>query len=83
MKDTTTDITDSFVPVGAKTFSVKSTSQFYIGDRIIVHHKTNQRWIDDLNMTEYWKNPGYYEDKWERVITSIDGNTITLDAPIV
>ncbi len=81
--DTRTRITDSFVPVGANTFIVESTSRFSTGDSIIIHRQTNQQWIDDLDMEQYGWTPDYYEDKWERVITSIDGNKITVDAPTV
>ena len=81
--NTRTRIIDSFVPVGSQTFTVESTAQFSVGDNIIVHRQTNQQWIDDLNMGQYGWTPSYYEDKWERVITSIDGNKITIDVPIV
>jgi len=80
---TRTRITDAFVPSGARTFSVVSTGQFAVGDRIIVHRQTNQKWIDDLNMAQYGWTPSYYEDKWERVITSVEGNRVTIDAPTV
>jgi hypothetical protein len=83
LKNTSTRITDSFVPVGAKTFEVESTTQFSAGDHIIVRRQTNQKWIDDLNMGQYGWTPDYYEDKWERVITSIEENKITIDVPIV
>jgi hypothetical protein len=80
---TNTEITDSFVPVGARTFGVQSTTHFSVGDRVLVHRRANQRWIDDLGMTEYWDSPDYYYDHWERVITAISGDDMTVDVPIV
>jgi hypothetical protein len=76
-------ITDSFVPVGAACFQVSSTASFSVGDRVIVHRQTNDKWIDDLNMRQYGWTASYYEDRWERVITAIDANVVTLDVPIV
>ncbi len=76
-------ITDSFVPVGAVHFQVSSAAGFAVGDRVIVHRQTNDKWIDDLNMRQYGWTASYYEDRWERVITKIVGNEITIDAPVV
>ncbi len=76
-------ITDPFVPVGAVRFQVSSVAEFPVGDRVIVHRQTNDKWIDDLNMRQYGWTASGYEDRWERVITEIVGNEITLDAPVV
>ncbi len=76
-------IADSFVPVGASSFRVTSGRGFDVGDRVIVHRQTNDKWIDDLDMRQYGWTASYYEDKWERVIIAREGDEITLDAPIV
>ena len=76
-------ITDPFVPVGAVRFQVSSAAEFSVGDRVIVHRQTNDKWIDDLNMRQYGWTASGYEDRWERVITAIDGNEVTVDAPVV
>jgi len=78
-----TRITDSFVPVGAVHFQVASVTGFSVGDRVIVHRQTNDKWIDDLNMRQYGWTASGYEDRWERVITEIVGNEVTIDAPVV
>ncbi len=80
---TRTPITDSFVPVGATRFQVSSARAFSVGDRVIVHRQTNDKWIDDLDMRQYYWTASYYEDRWERVITQVVGNRITVDAPVV
>ena len=80
---TRTRIIDSFVPVGVTRLRVSSAAGLSVGDRIIVHRQTNDKWIDDLNMRQYGWTASYYEDKWERVIVAIARNEITVDAPVV
>ncbi len=83
-------ITDSYVPVGAKSFAVASTQGFRIGDRIIVYRPGTQQWIYDLKMdqieerngTRQWQ-PNEYNLEYERVITKIEGNKIFIDNSIV
>src|SRR5437667_87048 len=56
-----------------------------VGDVVIVHRPSTQQWIDDLGMnllTNPW-TPGSKDVNMERTITHIDGNVITLDAPLV
>jgi hypothetical protein len=89
---TRTKIVDSHVPVGAKTFGVEHPENFKVGDDIIVFRPSTAEWIHDLGMdqipmspsnnTVQWK-PGEYDMHYERVITSIQGNEITIHAPIV
>jgi hypothetical protein len=81
--NTRTDIIDSFVPVGARSFEVASANGFYVDDKIIVHRQTNDAWIDELDMAQYGWTADYYQDKWERVITAIEDGRITVDVPIV
>jgi hypothetical protein len=80
---TRTRIVDSFVPVGATHFTVASADGFAAGDRIIVHRQTNQQWIDDLNMAQYGWTASAYEDKWERIIVGVRGNSVQINAPVV
>ncbi len=62
---------------------ISPTAGFAVGDRVIVHRQTNDKWIDDLDMRQYGWTASYYEDRWERVITVIDGNEVTVDVPLV
>jgi hypothetical protein len=50
---------------------------------VIVHRRTNDKWIDDLDMRQYGWTASYYEDRRERIITKIAGNEVTVDAPVV
>ncbi len=76
-------ISSSFVPTGARSFDVQDASGFVPGDRIIVLRTPNQKWIDILQMAQYGWTTDYYRIGYERTITGIQGNTITIDIPMV
>ncbi|MCW3088465.1 MAG: hypothetical protein JWQ78_1851 [Sediminibacterium sp.] len=83
-------ITDAYVPVGAKSFSVSSAKNYKVGDPIIVYRPGTAAWIHDLKMdqidareaTKQWQ-PAEYDLQFERTITRIDGNRVFIDNPIV
>jgi hypothetical protein len=83
-------ITDAFVPVGAKSFTVSSAKNYHKGDSIILFRPGTSEWISDLKMdqiearggTKQWK-PEEYDFQFERVITAIEGNRIFIDNPVV
>lgn len=79
------EIIDNYVPVGAVSFSVEDAGNFEVGDKIIVRRSGNADWISKIKMDQI---PG--EAPWsprdfdfERTITAIDGNRITIHSPIV
>lgn len=78
-------ITDKYVPVGAKSFSVASAKGFKVGEKVLVRRNGNEDWIkelgqDTLSVGRYRWRP--FIITYDRVITEIKGNTITIDAPI-
>lgn len=84
-------IIDSYVPIGAKQITVASGHSFAIGDKVFVHRIPNAAWINLLGMNllstidpaaTNWTAIAYDMDS-ERKITNINGNVITLDAPIM
>jgi hypothetical protein len=80
---TTTLITDALVPSGTSSFAVDDASGFSVGDRIMIKRTPNQAWIDLLDMAQWgWTAAGYTSDMPRR-ITAINGNSITVDAPVV
>ncbi len=85
IEDSRQPITDKYVPVGARSFSVTSSKGFKPGDMVLVKRFGSQGWIDEIGMNSEsagkfsWKP---FDIEWDRVIVSITGNTITLDAPI-
>lgn len=83
-------ITDAYVPVGTKSFTLNSVEGLKVGDDIIVFRPGTQKWISDLKMdqivpkedTKQWE-AAEYDLSFERIITKISGNTIYIDNPIV
>ncbi|VGO18816.1 LamG domain-containing protein [Pontiella sulfatireligans] len=77
-------ILDAYVPVGATSFNVANAAGFAVGDRVIVQNTMNQQWIDDLsNMGQWGWTPEGYQLRFFRTITEINGNTVTIDAPVM
>jgi hypothetical protein len=77
------NVTDAYVPLGARWFHVDSTQGLAVGDTVIVLRPSTQAWIDDLGMAQYGWNPGGYDMKFDRAIVAISDNRVMLDAPIV
>jgi len=78
-------ITDDYVPVGARSFRVESTKGYRVGDTVLVKRNGNQDWINEIGMNlenKEWRwEP--FTIRYDRTITGINGNTVTVDAPIV
>ena len=90
VEDTRQTIVDNYVPVGTRTFEVVDASGFAVGDRVIVHRPSTVEWIAALGMdriemkhprVKQWE-PGSYDLRFDRVITGVDGNRVTVDAPM-
>ena len=76
-------ITNSYVPFGSNKFSVATGHSFNVGDQVMVHRIPKQTWIDLLNMAQWgWTYPSY-DIYFERKITAVNGNELTIDAPVV
>jgi hypothetical protein len=88
------NITDAYVPIGTKQVNVTSGHTFMVGDAVFVHRIPNDAWISLLGMdkltsiipqdptTVDWVASAY--DLYsERKVTAVNGNLITLDAPIM
>lgn len=77
-------ITDNYVPVGAFSFNVVSARAFKVGDKILIRRIGNEDFIKELyppveGVRSTWRP---FNTDYDRVITNINGNTITVDAPI-
>src|SRR6185437_1665918 len=83
-----TQIADAYVPVNATKFDVKNAS-FKKGDFIIIHRPSTKNWIALLGTETFgggvsalgWK-AGERDIFWDRKVVDVNGNTITIDAPI-
>jgi autotransporter-associated beta strand protein len=77
-------IADTRVPVGATSFTVASTTGLTVGHTVNVNWTSNQAWINANNMNllvNPWQ-PGDRQQNSDRVITRIEGNRVTVDAPL-
>lgn len=86
-------ISDDYVPVGTTSFNVVDASDYKIGQAIHVVRFATDEWIDDIGMNKLrsrkdgrkvkqWKADQYHL-KYERTITNIENNTISIDIPLV
>lgn len=82
-------ITDSYVPSGANSFTVSDASGFTVGDTVIIRRPVTAQWIHLLGMDTLVRNG--QPQTWisagstvttDRVILAINGNRITVDAPL-
>lgn len=84
-------ITDEYVPVNARVLHVAEGTGFAPGDTVRVRRPGPEAWIKKVGMWQMpgnpgsswlsWK-PGSVDVTWERVITEVNGNALTLDAPL-
>ncbi|MGD0260908.1 MAG: DNRLRE domain-containing protein [Verrucomicrobiota bacterium] len=85
---TTHNITNNYVPVGARSFNVDSASGLSVGDTVFVERLATQAWIDDLGMNLLGPSPDVpwtpsgYNINSERVITHLEGNHVFVDWPL-
>ncbi len=86
------EIVDVHVPVGARSFEVESARGLAVGDRIIVQRRSTSEWISTIGMDripprrdgreiKQWE-PGRYDLRFDRVITGVSGQGITIDVPL-
>jgi len=82
-------IADSYVPVNAMQFKVADLTSFKVGSTIIIHRPSTLDWIKTLGTDIFgggistlgWK-PGERDLFFDRTVTAVDGNQITIDAPL-
>ena len=89
-----TAITDSYVPAGTLTVDVASTAGLSVGTTVIITRPVTESWITFMSMTPAdlgntcsgspcnWISVGNGGLITDRTITAINGNQITLDAPM-
>jgi len=88
IKEKEVKISDVYVPVNASTFNVASGS-FKVGDMVSVHRPSTQTWINKLGTQTFggglgalaW-HAGDEDIFWDRKVTAVNGNVITVDAPL-
>ncbi len=83
------DIVSGYVPVNSLTVEVTSASGLKKGDRVMIYRPCTKEWIASLGCAGFgggistlgWKE-GDVDLYWDRTITGIEGNRITIDAPL-
>ncbi|MFC1551174.1 hypothetical protein ACFL6P_01285 [Candidatus Latescibacterota bacterium] len=79
-------ITDDYVPVGARTFTVENSMGYKVGDTILVRRYGNEEWIREIGQDKETVGRNAWRPfivSYDRVITAMDGKKITVDAPIM
>lgn len=85
-------IADERVPVGATSLTLAPGKSLKRGDTIIVFRAVNQEWISALGTDKLNRGPDDDVKNWttkeyglpfERIVTAVKGNTITVNSPIV
>ncbi|MBP9585898.1 MAG: pectate lyase [Bacteroides sp.] len=85
----TLSVVSPYVPVNSKTMQVALGVSLRKGDRIQVVRPGTKEWIASLGCDEFgggisalgWK-VGDLDLTWDRVVTGVNGNNITIDAPL-
>ena len=82
-----TTIADRYVPAGAYSFNVTSSSAFSVGDTIRITRRITDEWIKFMGMDELYRSGK--KQTWvsgdittERVIRKIEKNKITVNVPL-
>lgn len=85
------EIVDDYVPVGARQFRVADVRGLVVGQTVWVERRGNAAWITAIGMDQIVRrpeNPGSTKQwepfvlRFDRVITAIEGNSVTVDAPV-
>ena len=81
-------LADETVPVGATRLRVADASVFRPGMAVMIERPSTAEWIKALGMDDSPGRQGYQWKadtlnlSWDRVVTSVEGDTLTLDAPL-
>jgi hypothetical protein len=77
-------ISNQYVPVGSKKINVQSSTSLKVGDNIIVELIPNAKWLQKIKLEKIWNTElAWHYIRYERKIIAINGNELTIDAPLV
>jgi len=84
--NTRTDIITDSVLVGSSIFEVEDASPFQVGDNIIIYHPCTELWLEAIDYGGTHSDPNWAVGSepliFNRYIKNIQGNLITIDAPV-
>jgi Family of unknown function (DUF6298) len=85
----TFEFNTTYTPLGTKKIQLKNTTKLKPSDEIIITKPLTTNWIKELKMDDFGAETGWigwkkddWEITWNRVITNINGNEVTLNAPL-
>jgi hypothetical protein len=92
MPGTRQAVIEDYVPLGERSFRIADAAAFHPGDPVILELRRNEAWIRDIGMDRIpprrdggrvgqWI-PRAYTHFYDRVVEKVEGDRITLDAPI-
>jgi hypothetical protein len=85
----TFEFNTSYTPLGTQKIQLKNASKLKVLDEISISKPLTDNWIKELQMGDFggetswvgWKK-GDWDMTWNRVVTKINGNEVTLNAPL-
>lgn len=85
----TFEFSTTYTPLGTQKIQLKNPSKLKVSDEISISKPLTDNFIKELNMQDFggetswigWKK-GDWDMTWNRVVTKINGNEVTLNAPI-
>ena len=83
-RDGAASVADDYLPVGATQLRVDAGAGFVVGDAVLMTRPSTREWVRELGTDAFgvgWR-PGSRDLRWDRRIVAVDGDAITLDAPI-
>nr|MBP6759661.1 pectate lyase [Flavobacterium sp.] len=85
----TFEFNTTYTPLGTQKIQLKNASKLKNSDEIIISKALTDNWIKELKMDDFgaetawvgWKKNDW-NISWNRVVTKINGNEVTLNAPL-
>lgn len=83
------EFANAYTPLGTQKIQLKNTSKLKVGDEIEISKPLTDNFIKEVNMQDFggetswigWKK-GDWITTWNRIVTKINGNEVTVNAPI-
>jgi hypothetical protein len=76
-------ITQDYLPAGSRSFMVANADAFKPGDSVLVVRAANRHWLETTGGSRVgWTAEGYTY-RYRRRITAVDGDQVSIDAPVV
>jgi hypothetical protein len=82
-------VLDGYVPAGASTFRVRGASAFHAGDHVLMLRPVTAEWVHFMGMDTLVREgrrqtwiPAGSVIRTDRVVESVDGDSVTLDVPL-